>query len=266
MAKPFLRWAGSKQQLVEQLARYWGHGDTRYVEPFAGSARLFFQLEPEHALLSDINVELMLTYNEIRENPEEIHRSLVGLPNSSEVYYRIRETNPDSLTLAERAARFIYLNRYCFNGLYRTNQRGKFNVPYGGTKTGNLPTLATLQTAGELLKRATVVCSDFAVTLSKVREGDFVYLDPPFSVAEKRVFREYSELDFCGTDLVRLRECLVDLDRKGIRFLLSYDDSKEGRTLASGFKRRQVRTRRNIAGFAGNRRIATELLIFNTAK
>ena len=263
MATPLFRWAGSKKQLVDKLASFWGEGDNRYVEPFAGSARLFFQLEPERAILGDINADLMATYQEVRQNPMGVHRLLEGLPNESRKYYEIREIDPESLTQPSRAARFIYLNRFCFNGLYRTNQRGRFNVPYGGKKAGRLPSYATLQEASKLLQAVTLTCTDFAKTLEDVREGDFVYLDPPFSVSEKRVFSEYNASGFGEKDIARLRGCLRTMHANGVRFVLSYDESSEGESLAEGFQTMQVKTRRNIAGFSGNRKTATELLIFN---
>ncbi|MCY4004168.1 MAG: Dam family site-specific DNA-(adenine-N6)-methyltransferase [Rhodospirillales bacterium] len=263
MAKPLLRWAGSKQQLVGELASYWDGNKSRYVEPFAGSARLFFRLEPERALLGDINAGLISTYCEIQRGPEQVHRFFSRWENSSDKYYELRAKDPETLGTAERAARFIYLNRFCFNGLYRTNLRGEFNVPYGGAKTGRLPTLKRLEKIATLLKRATIMCADFVETVAKAEAGDFVYMDPPFSVSERRVFREYDATDFCDTDLVRLRKCLVELDTKGTRFVLSYDDSEEGETLAEGFGIRRVSTRRNIAGFSGSRRVAQELLISN---
>ena len=172
--------------------------------------------------------------------------------------------DPEGLASPERAARFIYLNRFCFNGLYRTNLKGAFNVPYGGERSGSLPTLERLTDIGRLLKRAKIVCGDFAETIADVESDDFVYLDPPFSVSERRVFRQYDAADFCQADIDRLRESLEELDGKGTRFLLSYDDSKEGRKLAEGFHRQEVRTRRNIAGFSGSRRTAKELLICNS--
>lgn len=263
MAKPLLRWAGSKQQLLGELASYWSGSKRRYVEPFAGSARLFFRLEPETALLGDINMDLIETYCEVRDDPENVYYLLSDMPNDSDKYYELRAADTGEMTKTERAARFIYLNRYCFNGLYRTNQSGKFNVPYGGQKSGQIPSLSALKSVGALLKRATFVNSDFATTLEDVKQDDFVYLDPPFSVAEKRVFREYSSDDFGVDDIARLHQCIKDLDAAGIEFVLSYDDSPEGESLAEGFKSRRVDTRRNIAGFSGSRRTATELLISN---
>ena len=263
MAKPLLRWAGSKQQLVGELAQYWADTNGRYVEPFAGSARLFFRLEPKAALLGDINAELVATYCEVRDHPEDVHASLSRLRNDADKYYELRGLDPETLSKPVRAARFIYLNRYCFNGLYRTNQSGKFNVPYGGRKCGQLPPLSTLEETSDLLKCATIVCFDFATTLEDAKQDDFVYLDPPFSVAEKRVFREYDSAGFGNADIARLRKSIEALEEAGVGFVLSYDDSKEGQVLADGFQSTRVSTRRNIAGFSGSRRRATELLISN---
>ena len=148
--------------------------------------------------------------------------------NNSDKYYEIRGKDPKTLEPAERASRFIYLNRFCFNGLYRTNLKGAFNVPYGGKRSGRLPTRDELKEIGTLLKRATIVCGDFAETIADVVPNDFVYLDPPFSVSGKRVFRQYDSADFDTGDLDRLRQSLEELNEKGARFLLSYDDS-EGR-------------------------------------
>ena len=162
-----------------------------------------------------------------------------------------------------RAARFIYLNRFCFNGLYRTNAAGRFNVPYGGQKSGRIPSLSELNDASTLLARAELVAGDFSRVLAKVQRGDFVYLDPPFSVQSHRVFREYDPASFGPSDLFRMRAALEDLDHRGITFLLSYADSAEGATMARGFHCSQVVTRRHIAGFARNRRTAIELLVTN---
>ena len=130
---------GSKRQLVPTLARYWEPGYSRYVEPFAGSARLFFHLAPPRALLGDINADLIATYAQLRKSGAAVHRALKALESGRRAYKDLRKADPSSLAGPARAARFIYLNHYCFNGLYRTNRLGQFNVPYGGDKTGPLP-------------------------------------------------------------------------------------------------------------------------------
>ena len=263
MARPLFRWAGSKRQLVPELASYWNEEGARYVEPFAGSACLFFKLQPAVAILGDINRELINTYELVRSQPRDLSRALRIWRNEADEYYRVRALDPVALSEVERAARFIYLNRFCFNGLYRTNRSGGFNVPYGGRKTGALPSLEQLLSTSDLLSGAELVPGDFSVVLGRVRAGDFVYLDPPFSVTGRRIFKEYDRATFGESDLARLRRCLTSLDELGATFLLSYADSPEGSVLADGFLTRRISTRRNIAGFTGSRRNFNELLVTN---
>ena len=127
--KPFLRWAGSKRQLLPKLAEYWRPSFRRYVEPFMGSACFFFYLRPEHSLLTDINGDLVEAFTVVRDFPDSVYKRLMEFPLGEEGYYKVRGMNQRKLTPVDRGARFIYLNRFCFNGLYRTNKEGKFNVP-----------------------------------------------------------------------------------------------------------------------------------------
>ena len=164
----------------------------------------------------------------------------------------------------DRAARFVYLNRLCFNGLYRTNRRGDFNVPYGAKGAGPMPDSAVLEAVSRCLREVNLVAKDFSEVLEMVGQGDLVYMDPPYRVATRRIFREYQAGEFSSVDLGRLRSWLETLDKSGIDFIVSYADSKEGRCLSEGLYTKRVRVRRNIAGFAKHRRIAYELLISNT--
>ena len=263
MTRPLLRWAGSKRQLVPQLASYWRTDNARYIEPFAGSACLFFHLEPPTAMLGDINRELIETYQVVQSQPQDLFQALNRWTNQADEYYRVRAMDLTILDQIQRAARFIYLNRFCFNGLYRTNRSGRFNVPYGGYKSGSLPSLQQLFKASELLDRTELLAEDFALTIKHVRAGDFVYLDPPFSVTGQRIFKEYGRTTFAESDLARLRQALVELDDLGATFLLSYADSPEATMLAEGFTTKRITARRNIAGFTGSRRTFGELLITN---
>ena len=265
MAKPFLRWAGSKRQLLGRLVEFWPGGDSRYFEPFAGSANLFFKIEPCSAVLGDSNSGLMEVYEVVRDQPRALHDAFSGWANEERQYYEIRAIDPSTLCKADRAARLVYLNRYCFNGLYRTNGQGHFNVPYGGRKSGTLPSLPELQEASVLLSRAKLVTGDFAKTVKRARTGDFVYLDPPFSVQSRRVFREYGPETFGPSDLKRVRKSLKHLDRLGATFLLSYAVCPEGATLAKGFRQTHVEITRRIAGSTSSRGTAKELLITNMA-
>jgi DNA adenine methylase len=261
--QPYLRWAGSKRKLISELRRYWPLEGSRYVEPFAGSACLFFALAPSKALLGDINKDLIGTYLEVKHRPERLADVLLPLRRSKRTYLRLREMEVETLDATSRAARFIYLNRYCFNGLYRTNRDGKFNVPYGATGTGSLPSKEHLLRCSRALRRAQLKSCDFDCLLDGVGSGDFVYLDPPFSVSERRVFNEYQAEIFSNKDVQRLRQTVERLDRSGARFLLSYADCEEARYLQKGFLARRVSVRRNIAGFVGKRVVSDEILISN---
>lgn len=259
----FLRWAGSKRKLLPRLREAIPDRFTRYVEPFAGSACLFFELHPERAVLGDINRELIETFIEVRDRVEGIIERLAQLRRSKRTYYRLRKLDPHSMPAADRAARFIYLNRFCFNGLYRTNRSGRFNVPYGGEKSGQLPSGKFLRECATALRGVTLTASSFEDTLRLVRKGDFVYLDPPYCIKSRRVFNEYSNASFGSQELLILRHHLERMDRMRVPFLVSYGQSREAAELGRGFKCRQAVVQRQIAGFANNRRKSRELIITN---
>jgi len=261
---PFLRWAGSKRRLVPILRSYWKPHYNRYLEPFAGSACLFFSLNTSKAILGDLNGELISTYLEVKYRVDALLDQLSKLHRSRHEYKKLRSLNPNELNSCARAARFIYLNRYCFNGLYRTNLRGKFNVPYGGEKSGSLPSVDLLRECSKRLMKTRLVAGDFGRVLLHARKGDFVYMDPPFAVGARRVFNEYHPDSFGGDDINRLRIWMEKLDKRGISFLVSYAESAEADLLSKGFTRRRVSVRRNIAGFAADRADSYEILISNT--
>lgn len=259
----FLRWAGSKRKLIPHLAEYWTDTFDRYVEPFMGSACLFFSLEPKVAMLGDTNQELISAFTTIRAQPERVHALLTGFPIGEETYYRLRDEPPPASDHLYRAARFVYLNRFCFNGIYRTNRRGQFNVPFGGDRSGALPTLAQLIEASALLRRATIHSGDFETTLSGCAAGDFVYLDPPYSVANRRIFKQYGPSVFGIDDLKRLSLMLPQLDARGVKFVLSYASCSEAREFFGRWSKQCRMTTRNVSGFAKHRRKAVELLFSN---
>lgn len=261
--QPFLRWAGSKRQLVPKLASFWTPSFQRYFEPFMGSACLFFALRPRKAVLSDANRQLVQTFRVVKKNPEKLAQSLEQLPMGRTAYYNLRSQNHRELSDVDAAARFIFLNRFCFNGLFRTNQAGEFNVPYASSKTGRLPTLHHLLEASKLFKGTRLLCEDFETVLADVGAGDFVYLDPPFAVSNRRVFRQYGPNEFGLDDLRRLASAIARIERRGAVFVLSYAYCSEALDLFRGWPTRKIFVRRNIAGFTRSRRTAAELLISN---
>ena len=260
--RPFLRWAGSKRKQLSRLASFWSTDHQRYVEPFAGSACLFFDLAPKAAVLGDSNRALIEVYRVVRDEPERLYQRLCRIHRNLPTYLRWRRLNPESLDKETRALRFLYLNRNCFNGIYRTNMNGEFNVPMG-TRLGEYFSEADLLGCSELLRRATLIAGDFVKTLERVKAGDFVYLDPPYAVTSRRIFREYGKKIFSAADIPRLSESLRGIVKRDADFLVSYADCAEARALAKQWSSVRLPIKRHIAGFAGDRKKAYEWLISN---
>lgn len=261
--RPFLRWAGSKRKQLPHLSQFWNCDFRRYVEPFAGSACLFFSLQPKKALLADKNAELIDCYEVVRNRPHEVYSKLQRINRSHTQYYRLRQTRPNELADVDRAVRFLFLNRNCFNGIYRTNLKGEFNVPFSASRTGEFVTLEEFTTAAQLLKVAELHSWDYLRTLQSVRKGDFVYMDPPFAVSSRRVFKEYGAKTFNLADLEILRTYLPLLHRQDVSFVLSYAYCQQSQIIAKEWRALRIRVRRHIAGFATKRRVAYEHIITN---
>jgi len=264
--KSFLRWAGSKRSVLRHLRAHWPGGDVRYVEPFCGSACLFFDLQPSRAILGDLNEELVGTLRAVKNTPQLVLASLRRFQKGKRFYNKLRSTSPQLLAEAERAARFVYLNRHCFNGIYRTNSKGQFNVPYAPPKKCVAVDERVLLSTSEALAGVLMVHGDFEETLARVQGGDFVYLDPPYCTDKRRIFSEYMPGSFALSDLDRLSGALHRLDKLGATFLISYADSPEARKLLKPWHQRRIRVRRHIAGFGCHRRHAFELLATNKAR
>jgi DNA adenine methylase len=259
---PILRWAGSKRQILPTLVANTPKQYGAYIEPFAGSACLFFALQPERAVIGDFNAQLIVTYQIIADAPRAVAKALSKMPTDPEFYYELRARDITGLSLVAQAARFVYLNRFSFNGVYRTNRQGRFNVPRG-TKTGALPTAESIVAAAKALGNATFVCGDFEKTLDHARRGDFVYMDPPYRLDEARMRGEYGYGAFSSCDLDRLADALVTLDHRGVKFLLSYKYRRD-------FHKRMQRwclltqlVRRHVGGFAERRSKVRELIVSN---
>lgn len=260
---PIFRWAGSKRKLIPTLNRYIPKYIGTYYEPFCGSACLYFNLMPHKAVLSDMNAELIFSYQQIQKEPSEIFISLNSYSISKEEYLKVRALDPLSLTAAQRAARFIYLNKLCFNGVYRTNLQGKFNVPMG-KKTGAMPTLEQLACYSSAIQGVSFIASDYHEVISKAVAGDFVYLDPPYSKPGNRNRGEYGPNSFNFHEIERMLGLLGQLDDRGVAFTLSYCDCEEIRQYCRpSWSIESIDVRRHIAGFHAHRRMVTEVLITN---
>ncbi len=257
-----IRWAGSKRQLLPKLIPKLPSHFGTYIEPFAGSACLFFAVSPAKAILSDRNLDLIEAYKTIARHPIRVLRGARSMSASSNEYYRIRAQNPESLSPINRAVRFLYLNRYCFNALYRTNGSGAFNVPIG-RKTGGFPDEATFRRSATALCRAELFCSDFEETLSRAKKGDFVYLDPPYVSRKGADKNVYGCGSFTALDLPRLLQQLEALHSTKVHFLLSYSYSSELLNLLPRKPRPVFEVRRHISGKANGRGLANEVLVSN---
>ena len=223
MRMSFLRWAGSKKKLLKRLLPYWQtSGCVRYVEPFAGSAMLFFAAHPQQALLADTNEDLIEMYRTMQRNWQGVFREISTFPCTERFYYELRNAHIPKPHVIRRAARFVYLNRFCFNGLYRTNCKGEFNVPYARGTTRQLQSRDEFKQFATDIQNAQFVCQDFRETLRQVRRGDFVYIDPPYAVENKRIFKQYGPTTFGSDDLQELSNILMAINRREAKFVGSY--------------------------------------------
>lgn len=221
---PFLRWAGGKSWLLPQLSALLSNLEFKnYYEPFLGSGTSFFALKGNHkSFLSDMNKDLILTYQAIKESPEQVYIALTRLKNTEEEYYRIRSKK--CRTMVTKAARFIYLNQASYNGLYRVNSNGEYNVPYGFRKSLKFDRSRLKNASNFLIKQNAVLShQDFEDALSNVECSDFVFLDPPYTVSKdaENGFIAYNEKIFSLDDQKRLRRCIDIIKEKNAYYLLT---------------------------------------------
>lgn len=259
---PLLRWAGSKKKLLPLLEQASPAQIRRYIEPFAGSAVLFLRLKPAKAILSDLNTDLIETYETVRRAPVKVWRLVRRIPAGHDDYYRVRDIAPASLDPISRSARFIYLNRYCFNGVYRTNRDGQFNVARGEGCLG-IPSRELFEAFAQRLETVDLRCGDFQATVRRASRGDFCYLDPPYAGTGTRDRGEYGPGSFKSLDLERLAGAMEGADQRGAKVLLSYADQPEVLDRLSGWHVKRLSVARNVSGFTGARRRASEVLISN---
>lgn len=259
---PFLKWAGGKRWFV---SRFLGIVPTHfgcYFEPFLGSGALFFALRPQRAVISDLNADLIETFSAIKENWKAVSSVLriYHRLHSKRFYYQIRDSSPSSK--AKRAARFIYLNRTCWNGLYRVNIHGEFNVPIG-TRNSVLLNSDDFRLASGLLKRASIISSDFESIISRARRGDLVFADPPYVTAHSQNgFLKYNEKLFSWADQVRLMESLRGAKTRGAQVVATNADTPSIRRLYEKSFSMYSATRSSlIAGSPARRGTRSELVI-----
>ena len=261
---PLLRWAGSKKRQYQALRAQFPTGFGRYVEPFAGSAAFLFRMGCRNAIINDINTDVCRFYEDVREHTDVFLKFMAGSPRSRECFYDTRAKFNAAPSGVSRSIYFYYLNRNCFNGIYRVSKSGKFNVPFAQDRVAPYLDNEAFRSATRQLGTTQIRNQDFSTFIAtNVVAGDFVFLDPPYYVAGTRVFGEYTPVPFGPRDLERLARSLGDIDAAGARFLLTYPATDESAALARGWLWQSMTVRRSIAGDPSFRRNVQELLIRN---
>jgi DNA adenine methylase len=260
---PFLKWAGGKRQLASVIARFAPTNYKRYLEPFLGGGALFFYINPPKSLLNDLNEELINTYQIVQQKVEALIPLLQTYPYSKEFYYSLRAQSTATLDQVERAARFIYLNRTCYNGLYRVNKQNQFNVPFGAYSNPVICDEMRLRAVSKTLQGVKLFCEDYKDFLKReVRAGDFIYLDPPYQPASKYSdFKRYTSAQFYESDQRELADWVKKLASQGCHVLASNSDTPLVRELYQDFEIVDLRARRNINKNGQGRGTVKEVLI-----
>jgi len=271
LVAPVVKWAGGKRQILDEITKYIPDEFSTYYEPFLGGGAVLFELQPEKAVVNDINQELMNIYQVIKENVDELIEDLKKHKNEREYFYKIRELDRDKerysrLSRVERASRFIYLNKTCYNGLFRVNKSGEFNAPFGNYKNPNIVNENTLRAVSEYFNRANIIftCQDFEAALQSAEKGDFVYLDPPYDpVSETASFTEYDKGGFDRGEQIRLKKVCDKLNEKGIKFLLSNSATDFIMDLYKDYKIKIIKAKRAINSKPDRRGDVDEVLVMN---
>ncbi|NLZ53612.1 MAG: DNA adenine methylase [Thermoanaerobacteraceae bacterium] len=271
LVAPVLKWVGGKRQLLETLRPLLPSKITVYCEPFVGGGAMLFDLQPNIAYINDINSELIRVYTVIKNNVEELIAELEKFENTAECFYAVRDWDRDktyynSLTDVQKAARIIYLNKTCYNGLYRVNNAGEFNSPFGNYRNPNIVNAPVLRAVSAYFNSANIQMTsmDYAEVLKSIPKGTFVYLDPPYDpVSETSSFTGYSKGGFSRADQIRLRECCDDLTSRGIKFMLSNSATDFIIKQYANYNITFVRAKRAVNSVASKRGDVDEVVVRN---
>lgn len=272
LVAPFVKWVGGKRQLITEISENLPKDirSLKYYEPFIGGGAILFHLQPSIAVINDFNEELINVYKVIKNNLDELIADLKIHENNSDYFYKIRGIDRteefNELTDIQRASRVIYLNKTCYNGLYRVNRAGEFNAPYGRYKNPNIVNEPTLKAVNKYLNSSdiTIRSGDYFDSLSDVDEKSFVYIDPPYHpISESSNFTGYVQGGWDINDQIRLRDTCNMLNERGVRFLLSNSSSQEIRELYDSYRITTVRANRAINSNGAARGEIDEVLIKN---
>lgn len=270
LVMPFLKWVGGKRQLMNDIEPLIPSKISTYYEPFIGGGAVLLNQQPKKAVINDYNAELINVYAVVRDQVEELIEDLAMHKNESDYFYSIRvqdrEEGFDQLSSLKRASRVIYLNKTCFNGLYRVNSSGEFNTPFGRYKSPNIVNESVLRAVSKYLQNNNIelLSGDFEDALKGARRGAFVYLDPPYDpISKSSNFTGYVEGGFGVDQQERLRDVCVKLNQKGVKFLLSNSATPLIKGLYKDFEIIEVGAKRHINSVASKRGEVTEVLVRN---
>ena len=271
LVAPVVKWVGGKRQLLDEITPLLPKRITSYCEPFLGGGAVLFSIQPTRAIVNDLNQDLITVYEVIRDDVESLLESLKKHENTAEYFYAIRDMDRDkevyqAMSKVERASRLIYLNKTCFNGLFRVNSSGEFNSPFGHYKNPNIINEPILRAVSKYFgaSNITFYSEDFAETLKRVRKGGFVYLDPPYDpVSDTASFTGYNKGGFDRNEQIRLKQCCDELTRRGVKFMLSNSATEVLNELDGEYEITIVKAKRAINSDASKRGAIEEVLIRN---
>ncbi len=267
---PFLKWAGGKRQLLPAIKNHMPKKFSTYIEPFVGGGAVLFTLQPKKAVINDFNIQLINVYRVVRDEPDALIDDLKKHKNQPEYFYKIRALDRtgqfDKLSEVEKASRIIYLNKTCYNGLYRVNRSGEFNTPFGRYKKPNIINEPTIRAVSAYLKKNNIqiLNADFTEALKEIDRDSFVYFDPPYHpVSASSSFTGYMHDGFNKSEQERLKKTCDMLDKKGIRFLLSNSSTEFIRSLYANYTIKYVKANRFVNSIANKRGVIDEVLVKN---
>ena len=267
---PFLKWVGGKRQIIPAISKMLPKRIANYYEPFVGGGALFFHLQPKKAVINDFNEELINVYKIIKDNVEELIIDLKSHKNESDYFYNIRSLDRgneySNLSNIQKASRVIFLNKTCYNGLYRVNSSGEFNSPFGKYKNPNIINEVTLRAVNRYLNsnKINILNKDFEEVVRSIKKGEFVYFDPPYDpVSKSSNFTGYVQGGFDMQDQIRLRDLCEKLNQKGVKFLLSNSATPFIEDLYKDFEITYVKANRFINSNANKRGEIDEVLVKN---
>lgn len=271
LVSPFLKWVGGKRQLISEINKYIPKHINTYYEPFLGGGAILFHLQPEKAVVNDINTELINVYKTIKNDVDALIKDLHRHENSDVYFYSIRNMDRNkeqysNLTDIEKASRLIYLNKTCYNGLFRVNRAGEFNTPFGNYKNPNIINEITLRAVSDYLNNSNIkfLNVDFTVAAKDAEKGDFVYFDPPYDpLSSSSSFTGYDKGGFNKNEQIKLKHLCDNLNNKGVKFLLSNSSTPFILDLYKDYKIEFIKATRLINSKANLRGEIDEVLVRN---